>query len=71
MLGYYCQNYQKGDELMQYKVEYLNDNQDWILNSFHTNYENAVINAEVRARNYTARVIREGKIVLVIERDAK
>jgi len=56
---------------MQYRVEYLNDNGDWIKYSLHSNKDNAIINAEVRARQYTARVVFEGKIIAMIEKDAK
>lgn len=51
-----------------YKVEYCNDNGDWVLYSWHRNKENAFINAEVKAKQYASRVIFEGKIIQVFEK---
>jgi hypothetical protein len=47
-----------------YKLEYLNDNGDWIHGGFYKNKENAVFNAEVKERGgYKTRVIYQGQIV--------
>jgi hypothetical protein len=55
-----------------YKVEWLNPQGDWILNSWHKNKENAEANAQVRAKSgYTSRIIHEGKIIIYYEREAK
>lgn len=47
-----------------YRVEYLNDNGDWIFHGNYSNEDNADRNAEQKqARGYQTRIIHQGKIV--------
>jgi K+/H+ antiporter YhaU regulatory subunit KhtT len=50
-------------------VEFENDRGDWIQKSFHSNRDSAENVADVTAKNYTARITENGKIIQVYERE--
>ena len=47
-----------------YKLEYLNDQGDWIFHGNYKNEDNAALNAEQKqARGYRTRITNQGKVV--------